>query len=319
MSTSGPIALIVNPAATKVRAGLRDRVIACIERLERPLSVHVTTAPGDGAILAQAAARDGAVTVVTLGGDGIVNEVLGALLGTDVAVATVPGGNANVFARATGWPRTPAAAVEALEATLRDPHRRSLQMWKVHADETHRLIALNAGMGFDAEAVRRVEAHPELKRRFRHAAFVAAGVAAARAVGRRHPRISVSIDDGEPWDCQTLMLAAGTPYSYLGGRPVDVLPAVDFGGELAWLGLLATDAKTIARVAGGIVLTGGNVPEGVAVRGTATRRIVATADQPLEVQADGEPMGEHRQIVVEPAGRVTVFTPTLKVVDAPPK
>ncbi len=319
MTTPRRVALVVNPAATKVRGGLQERVRAVLEAAGLTVEVAMTAAQGDGARIGAELRGSGVDAVVTLGGDGIVNEVLGALLDSGMPVATMPGGNANVFARATGWPRGGAQALGALGAVMAAPAPRVLRMWRIRAGGETRLIALNAGMGIDGETVERIESHPELKRRFRHAAFVAAGVAAARSVERRKPRILVSIDGAPTQEVRTLLLAAGWPYSYIGGRPVDLLPSVDFTGEIAWSGLLEIDVKTIAKVTGGIILGAKRLSRSGAASGTARTRIVATADQPIAIQADGEFLGTHLTIEVEPAGDVVVLTPPLKFPGPEPK
>src|SRR6185503_17589217 len=49
-------------------------------------------------------------TVVALGGDGLLRPLAGALKGTDAALAIVPAGRGNDFARVLGIPTDPAAA-----------------------------------------------------------------------------------------------------------------------------------------------------------------------------------------------------------------
>jgi diacylglycerol kinase family enzyme len=319
MTSGRRVALVVNPAATKVRGGLQERVHAVLEASGLTVEVATTTAQGDGARIGAELRGSGVDAVVTLGGDGVVNEVLGALLDSGLPVATMPGGNANVFARATGWPRGGSDAIEALGAIMAAPEPRVLRMWRLRVGGVERLIALNAGMGIDGETVERIETHPELKRRFRHAAFLAAGMAAARSVERRKPRILVSVDGGPEQEFRTLLLAAGWPYSYIGGRPVDLLPSVDFAGEIAWSGLLEIDVKTIAKVTGGILLGAKRLSRSGASSGTARGRITATSDQPIAVQADGEFLGTHDRIEIEPAGDVVVLTPPLKFRGPEPK
>jgi hypothetical protein len=98
--------LVVNPKATATTARARD-VLAHALASETKLDVVHTNARGHAMELARQAAVDGLDLVVALGGDGTVNEVVNGLLtngpGPGIpALAVVPGGSTNVFARALG-------------------------------------------------------------------------------------------------------------------------------------------------------------------------------------------------------------------------
>ena len=67
-----------------------------------------TSRRGNATRLAQDAAAAGYDAVVVLGGDGTLNEAANGLAGSDTALATLPGGSTNVFARTLGIARPPA-------------------------------------------------------------------------------------------------------------------------------------------------------------------------------------------------------------------
>ena len=73
--------------------------------------MFVTERHGHARELAVAALRRGATTFVAWGGDGTVNEVGSALVGSDAALAIVPSGSGNGLARELNIPLDPAAAV----------------------------------------------------------------------------------------------------------------------------------------------------------------------------------------------------------------
>ena len=88
------------------------------------LEVAQTRYRGHAGTLARKAASDGFQLILTLGGDGTVNEAVNGLLhglkpGTDPAFAPVPGGNANVFSRALGLPADPVDATGRILEALR--------------------------------------------------------------------------------------------------------------------------------------------------------------------------------------------------------
>ena len=107
------VLLIVNPSASSVTARTRiviQKALSADHRLE----VSATTRRGHATRLAQSAANDGIDVVVVLGGDGTLNEAANGLVGTDTALAALPGGSTNVFARTLGLPDDPVEATGAL-------------------------------------------------------------------------------------------------------------------------------------------------------------------------------------------------------------
>src|SRR6476619_3597552 len=95
------VLLVVNPAASSVTT--RARV--AVERILResvPTDVVETARRGHAAELARDAVVDGYDVVVVLAGDGTLNEAGGGLAGSSVALAPLPGGSTNVFARTLG-------------------------------------------------------------------------------------------------------------------------------------------------------------------------------------------------------------------------
>jgi diacylglycerol kinase family enzyme len=118
-----PALLIVNPHATATTQLRRD-VITHALASQMDLEVVETRYRGHAGTLARKAASDGFQLVLTLGGDGTVNEAVNGLLrgrppGSDPAFAPVPGGNANVFTRALGLPADPVDATGRILEALR--------------------------------------------------------------------------------------------------------------------------------------------------------------------------------------------------------
>ncbi len=79
---------------------------------------RITWARGDATNFALEGARDGVDTIVALGGDGTINETLNGLSTHDVPLGVIPLGTANDFARETGIPLDPQAALDLI---LREP------------------------------------------------------------------------------------------------------------------------------------------------------------------------------------------------------
>lgn len=308
MTAPGPIALIVNPAATRAGRTLRAQATRALAPLGLEWSL-VTRGPGDAGRLAADAVAQGAAVVVTLGGDGTAADVAGVLAGGPVAMAPLPGGNANVFARALGWPAAPARALPLLAASLRSGAVREAGLGVVEAGGARRVFAINAGMGIDAATVEWIEARPRTKRRLRQAGF-AMGVVVAAARAGRAPRLTVQGEGIDPVDAVALIVACGTPYTYLGRWPLDLVPGAAFDGSLAWVALTRMRppelARLVARAAAGRPLPLG----GPALRGGgASAEIVVTSGAPAAVQADGEALGRHARMRVAPGPRLRVVDP----------
>ena len=158
------VLLIVNPAA---RRGLRIRAKAIQAFADADVACDVmqTLAPGHAAVLANTHAHK-YDAVFTLGGDGTVMEVLGALAHKGPPLGILGGGTGNVVARTLRIPLNPARAVPMLLAgdeAVMDLGRLS----------DGRRFAIGVGVGLDATMIS--EAPARLKKRFGFMAYVIGG------------------------------------------------------------------------------------------------------------------------------------------------
>src|SRR6266511_3179132 len=119
--------LVVNPKATTTSERGRDVLVRAL-RSEVSLTVAYTRRRGHAATLAAEATNDGVDIVIAVGGDGTVNEAVNGILrakpSADAAdrpaLAVVPGGSTNVFARAMGLPKDWADGTGVILEALRD-------------------------------------------------------------------------------------------------------------------------------------------------------------------------------------------------------
>ena len=122
-------AVIVNPAAHK--GGASRRWVAIRSELARRMGAfepRFTNAPGHATELARQALAAGARRIVTVGGDGTVNETLngmldrsGRLTSPDSVLCPVPAGTANELCRALGHLKDPALAFDAAASSASRP------------------------------------------------------------------------------------------------------------------------------------------------------------------------------------------------------
>jgi len=157
--------LIVNPHATSTTPLRRD-VIASALSSAVELDVVQTRYRGHATGLAAQARNDGFGLVLTLGGDGTVNEAVNGILGDAAAsaalggtaddipaLAALPGGNANVFTRAAGLPADPVDATGQVLQALAEGRYRRVGLGLAG----DRYFTFHAGLGLDAEVVRAVD------------------------------------------------------------------------------------------------------------------------------------------------------------------
>lgn len=224
--------LVTNPQATTTTTATRD-VLAHALASTVKLELVETRYRGHAADAAAQARQDGLDLVVALGGDGTVNEVVNGLLreglGDDVPkLAVVPGGSANVFARALGMSRDPVEATHQLLQAVES--RRSRRVGLGRVDD--RWFTFNAGLGWDADVVEAVE-------RQRESGRVATPLRYARiAFGRylrsaiRKPSLTVELPGREPISgCHLAFVCNTDPWTYLGPWPMHTNPDCSFDGD----------------------------------------------------------------------------------------
>ena len=118
------VSIIINPvsgggtpSSAKARA---DLAVATLAAKGARGTVHLTEHRGHAQVLASAAVSRGEQRVIAWGGDGTVNEVASALVGTDTVLGVVPAGSGNGLARELRLPTSPDAALaHALSAPVR--------------------------------------------------------------------------------------------------------------------------------------------------------------------------------------------------------
>ena len=134
---------VTGPAITAVENALRERI---------DVETSFTQHPGHATELAAAAAADSVDAIVIFSGDGTYNEALNGADGA-LPVGFLPGGATSVLPRALGLSRDPAEAARAVGAALAEGRLRRITLGTVNG----RRFSFSAGIGFDAEAVRRLD------------------------------------------------------------------------------------------------------------------------------------------------------------------
>lgn len=223
------VLLIVNASASSVTP---RRQVAVHRLLSAAHDVRMveTRHRGHATEFAAEAAAQGTEVVMVLGGDGTLNEAANGLVGTTCAIAPLPGGSTNVFARTLGLSDHPVDALRTTLEALTAGSIRSISLGSVNG----RYFLFHTGVGWDARLVRQVEKRAHLKRRLGHGLFIWAGIEAwFRLYDRTKPHFRVTYGDGTTTENGCFSVVQNTnPYTYVGTHPFNLSPDVTLDGPL---------------------------------------------------------------------------------------
>jgi YegS/Rv2252/BmrU family lipid kinase len=290
--TRRPVCLIVNPSAgggrtarllPAVEAALRGHGIAF--RVERTHSIaHARE-------LARSTLAAGEVAAA-MGGDGLISAVAAELRHTDGALAVLPGGRGNDFARKLGLGGDPVAACDVLAAGRE-------QAIDVADIDGHAYLGI-ASSGLDSDAGDIANA---TRLKLGQLVYVYATLRAVRAW--RPARWEVVID-GAARSFTGYSVAVANSGVFGGGMYLAPDAKLDDGlldvvmiGDLPKRTYLASLPK---------VFTGAHVRE-PGVEMCQAREVAFHADRPFNVQADGDPIADLPATVRVQPGALTVLVP----------
>lgn len=286
--------LIVNRYSTHVTGGR----IGAVERVLRErvgLETQFTRRPGHATELAAEAAEAGADAIVVFSGDGTYNE---ALNGADGAVpfGFLPGGGTSVFPRALGLPRDPVAAAAAVAAALAEGRTRRISLGAVNG----RRFCFSAGIGFDGEAIRRLDrlGRDDHGARPGDLAFAATIV---RMLAERRARYDAQLEVVGAGRAAFVLVANGDPYTYAGSLPLHIAPKAQFELGLDFVAPRRVRPLDVPRLLSYIVRGRGALESPGVLSGHDLDRIEVRCDRPLALQADGEDLGDVEVAVFEAA------------------
>ena len=280
--------LIVNPFASRVD----DEAVSAVERaLMRSAYVRTvrTERPRHAVELAREAGEADAVIVFS--GDGGFNEVLNGVERDDLPLGFVPGGGTSVLPRALGLPRGALEAAEHLADALEHDRTRKISTGRVNG----RRFAFSAGIGLDAEAVRRIDERGRSPqgRRPGDLAFVGAF---ARMVFERRGRFDPVLEVVGYGRAALVLVSNVQPYTFLKALAIQVAPEAMFEEGLDFLAPQFLTPRTLPPLLWSLA---SGKPARNAFRGHDLDRIEVRCDQPLPLQADGEDLGDVTEAVFE--------------------
>lgn len=275
--TFSRIAVIYNPNAGRARERQQsiDRFASMLREAGRTVDVCPTAHPNHATDLSREAVARGCDLVVANGGDGTMNEVLQAVVGTDATLGFWPGGTANVLAAEIGFP----TGVDQVVGRVLRAHTKKVTVGRANS----RYFLLMAGIGLDAAVSAAVD--PGLKKRLGKAAF---GFAALKYFWR--------------WDVQPVrvqlpgeevvgrFVIAGNAHSYGGG--FKMTPDADLTDPDLDLCIFQSENRlSYLKYALAAVAGWHQGMEGVVYRKVRAARITSASAADAPVQLDGEVTG----------------------------
>jgi diacylglycerol kinase family enzyme len=274
-----PQVLIVNPRASRVTPELTlavERELAAAG----PVETILTERPRHAAELAEEACTR-CDRIYVYSGDGGYNEAVNGIEG-EVVVGFVPGGSTSVLPRALGLPRDP---VECARQLVGGRERR-ISLGRVNG----RRFTFSAGLGLDAELVRRIDAVGRPRgRRASDLAFATTLLGLfARRLGRFPPAMTVVGRERVAF----ALVANCDPYTYVGRVPLRVAPEARFELGVDLVAPRRLEAWLLPQVARWLTTGRGQTTSPHVLYLHDLEEVRIECDAPTPLQVDGEDLGD---------------------------
>jgi len=150
------IVLIFNPTAKNASGRKIAKASHFLRSRGYKAEILFTEQKGHAESLAREAVKESPSLIIAAGGDGTFNEIVNGIAGSEIPMAILPLGTTNVLAKELGLPETVDGAMEV--AVRGTPKTVSIGKISItcHSTLVTRYFLLMAGIGFDGEAVFRI-------------------------------------------------------------------------------------------------------------------------------------------------------------------
>ncbi|MCX6874150.1 MAG: diacylglycerol kinase family lipid kinase [Verrucomicrobia bacterium] len=290
METPPRYPLIFNPKARSQRG---RRALRFLAEKAAHFELFATNHEDEARELAARFAAAGAPVVIAAGGDGSLNAVVRGLAGSNTALAILPTGTMNVFARELGIPfDNLARAFEVIERGF----VREIDLFEANKVPFVQM----AGVGFDAKVIERTTW--ESKKALGPLAYL---LAAVKVLGEHPPQMEVLCADGRRETGVVVLAGNGTLY----GGPFKFFRKAD--NQDSMLDVLVYKAagyRLVLDLLRGLAAGGIDLVSSASYLQTAD--FVVRADCEVPVEVDGELLGRFREVhFAEAASRLRVIAP----------
>jgi diacylglycerol kinase family enzyme len=276
--------LIVNPFASAVDDAAVDEVARVLGDVE----IRFTERAGHATELTREASGSFEVLYV-FSGDGGFNEVLNGVDG-DTPLGLIAGGGASVLPRALGLPRDP---VEGARRLLEGRTRR-ISLGRANG----RRFGFAAGIGLDAEFVRRVDALGRTREGGRAGNF-AFGWTALRVLAEHRFRLEPVLEIKGHGRAAFALCAKCDPYTYAGPIPLHVAPLARFELGIDVVAARKLRPTALPRFLAYVLRGRGQERARDVLYAHDLDRAEIACDRPLPLQLDGEDLGDVGEVLLE--------------------
>ncbi|MFE7797732.1 diacylglycerol/lipid kinase family protein [Nocardia sp. NPDC057440] len=293
--------LIVNPNATSTTPATRDLLAHALESRTQ-LTVAHTQHRGHAAELAQWASTNQMDLIVVHGGDGTVNETINGFLPLPELndgqawlprLGVIPGGSANVFARALGISPDPVTATNQLIDLLTLDRDRKIGLGI--ADD--RWFTFSAGVGLDADVCEAIDASRADGRAATPGHYVRTTVRQFFRAKGKEPSVRIEIPGHAPVDgVHYAFVTNASPWTYLNSTPVHTNPGTTFETGLGVFAVRSMAVVPTLLLARQLLATDGDPKSRNLFREDDVPSVRIVAAEPIGLQIDGDFIGKRNMV-----------------------
>ena len=228
--------------------------------------------------------------VFIAGGDGTINQAVGALLGSQTALAVLPAGTANVWAQELGLPTLNWSNITALEESARRLAKGVIRDVDVGTCEDTPFL-LWASVGLDASVVHQLEPRKRIEKHFAVPHYAAAAVKQARSWQGMNLHITT---ESESISGHYMLAVVTNIHLYAGGL-ANLSPEARLDDGEMDLWLFSGESLT-AAMRHMLALWSGEHVNSDMTRRVSFQKLTISSDTAMPVQVDGEPLNKIEKI-----------------------
>lgn len=246
------------------------------------LTYQFSRSPEDGKGKVRRAVEDGVDTIIVVGGDGMINTLGAELVGTDTALAVIPAGSGNGFARHFGIPLWPEHAAKV----LKNGKRERIDVGLANG----RPFFVTCGLAWDADLVRGFEKSP-IRGIF---PYVFAGI--YHYLTYEPQKVDLLLDGEAHSIVKPIVLTAANLTQYGGGAKIAPMAKPD-DGKLELVCVPEIDElKILTRFH---KLFDGNLTDIPEITTKQFQRLELSREKSAPIQLDGELIENIRELTIE--------------------